>query len=165
MKHGRPNGGGPCFWSPGGNKSRGVGIVCNVSLDFEDLEVKGDMYGRLVNVKLSLHGWIFQIMCVYAPNDPRGRSEFFSDLWRHAFPRIPLFLGGDFNCIESLELDKAGGDALAGDKGSVELKDFADSVSICDVLELNFQPGNCLPDTTSRILICRGLIEFMPQKT
>ena len=130
--------GGPCFWSPGSNKSRGVGIVCNVSLDFEDLEVKRDMYGRLVNVKLSLHGWIFQIMCVYAPNDPRGRSEFFSDLWRHAFPGIPMLLGGDFNCIESLELDKAGGDASAGDKGSVELKDFADSVSICDVFRVKF---------------------------
>ena len=77
-------------------------------------------------------------MCVYAPNDPRRRSEFFSDLWRHAFPGIPLFLGGDFNCIESLELDKAGGDALAGDKGSVELKDFADSVSICDVFRAKF---------------------------
>ena len=115
-----------------------MGIVCNVSLEFEDLEVKRDMYGRLVNVRLSLHGWEFQIMCVYAPNDPRGRSEFFSDLWRLAFPGIPLFLGGDFNCIESLELDKAGGDALAGDKGSVELKDFADSVSICDVFRTKF---------------------------
>ena len=78
--------GGPCFWSLGGNKSRGVGIVCNVSLAFEELEVKRDLYGRLVNVKLSLHDWKFQIMCVYAPNYPRGRSEFFSDfsdLWRH----------------------------------------------------------------------------------
>ena len=34
--------GGPCFWGPGGSRSRGVGIVCNVSLDFEDLEVKRD---------------------------------------------------------------------------------------------------------------------------
>ena len=53
-------------------------------------------------------------------------------------PGIPLFLGGDFNCIGSLELDKAGGDVLAGDKGSVELKDFADSVSICNVLRAKF---------------------------
>ena len=112
--------GGPCFWSPGGNKSRGVGIVCNVSLGFEDLGVKRDMHGRLINVKLSLHDWKLQIMCVYAPNDPKSRSEFFSDLWRHTFPGIPLFLGGDFNCIESLELDKARGDALTGDNGSVE---------------------------------------------
>ena len=73
-------GGGPCFWSPGGNKSRGAGIVCNVSLDFEDLGVKRNMHGRLVNGKLSLHGWKFQIMCIYAPNDPKGRSEFFTDL-------------------------------------------------------------------------------------
>ena len=49
-------------------------------------------------------------------------------------PRDTFVSGGDdFNCIESLELDKAGGDSLAGDKGSVELKDFADSLSICDV--------------------------------
>ena len=49
--------GGPCFWNPVSNKSRGVGIVCNVSLDFEDLEVKRDVHGRLINVKLSLHNW------------------------------------------------------------------------------------------------------------
>ena len=77
LRPGPLSGGGPCFWNPGGNKSRGVGILCNVSLGFEDLEVKRDFYGRLVNVKLSLHDWKFQIMCVYAPNDPRGRSEFF----------------------------------------------------------------------------------------
>ena len=114
------------------------GILCNVSLGFEDLEVRRDFYGCLVNVKLSLHDWKFQVMCVYALNDPRGRSEFFSDLWRHMFPGIPLFLGGDFNCIENLELDKAGGDALAGDKGSAELKGFVDSVSLCDVFRVKF---------------------------
>ena len=134
-------GGGACFWNPGGNKSRGVGIVCNVSLDFEDLEVKRDFHGHLINVKLSLHDWKFQIMCIHAPNDPRGRSEFFSNLWRHTFPGIPLFLGGDFSCIESLEIDKAGGDAQAGDKGSVELRDFADSMSLCDVFRTKFPRG------------------------
>ena len=74
---------GPFFWNPGGNKSRGVGILCNVSLDFEDLEVRRDFYGRLINVKLSLHDWKFQIMCVYALNDPRGRSEFFRFMETH----------------------------------------------------------------------------------
>ena len=77
-------------------------------------------------------------MCINAPNDPRGRSEFFSSLWRHTFPGIPLFLGGDFNYIDSLELDKAGGDYLDGDKGSVELKDFVDSLSLCDVFRVKF---------------------------
>ena len=47
-------------------------------------------------------------------------------------------MGGDFNCIENLELDKARGDALAGDKGSAELKDFVDSVSLCDVFRVKF---------------------------
>ena len=39
-----PLSGGPCFWNPGGNKSRDVGIVCNVSRGFEDLEVKRDVW-------------------------------------------------------------------------------------------------------------------------
>ena len=68
----------------------------------------------------------------------KGRSEAYSGLWRHTFPGIPLFLGGDFNCIDSLELDKAGDDSLAGDKGFVELKDFADSFSLCDIFRVKF---------------------------
>ena len=127
-----------CFWSPGDNRSSDVGTVCNVSFDFEDLEVKGDFGGHLINLKLSIHDWQLQIMCIYAPNDPRGRSEFFSGLWRHSFPRIPLFLGDDFNCIDSLELDKSGGDYLTGDKRSIELKDFTDSLSLCDVFRVKF---------------------------
>ena len=54
LRRDMPNGG-PCFWSPGDNKSRSVGIGCNVSLEFEDIEVKRDFHGRLINVKLSLH--------------------------------------------------------------------------------------------------------------
>ena len=130
--------GGGCFWNPGGNKSRGVRIVCNVSLDLEDLEVKRDFYGRLINVKLSLNDWHFQIMCIYAPNDCMGRLEFFSDLWRHTFFGIPLFFGGDFNCFKNLELDRAGSEYRAGDKGSVELKDFANSLSLCDIFRVKF---------------------------
>ena len=94
----------------------------------------------------------------------KGQVGIFSGLWRHTCPRIPLFLGGDFNCIDSLELDKAGGDYLAGDKGSVELKDFADSLSLVTSLGSNFQRESCLPDITSLTLICHGLIEFMPQE-
>ena len=70
---------------------------------------------------------------------PKGQVGIFSGLWRHTFPRIPLFLGGDFNCIDSLELDKAGGDYLAGDKGSVELKDFADSLFLCDFFRVKLR--------------------------
>ena len=89
---GLPNGGGPCFWSSGGNRSRGVGIVWNVSLDFEDLEVKRDVDGCLINLKLSIHDWQRQTMCSYAPNDPRGRSEFFQACGDTRFPGYLCFL-------------------------------------------------------------------------
>ena len=75
-----------------------------------------------------------------------------------------MFLGGDFNCIDSLELDRAGGDYLAGDKRSVELKDFADSLSLCDVFRVTFPKRKLFTSITSLTLICHGLIEFMPQK-
>ena len=62
-----PNGGGGCFLNPEGNRSRGVGIVCNVYRDFEDLEVKRDFDGRFINLKLSIHDWQLQIMCISQP--------------------------------------------------------------------------------------------------
>ena len=49
-----------------------------------------------------------------------------------------MFLGGDFNCIDSFKLDKAGSDYLAGEKGSVELKDFVDSLPLCDIFRVKF---------------------------
>ena len=70
---------------------------------------------------------------------PKGQIGIFSGLWKHTFPVIPLFLGDDFNCIDSPELDKSGGDSLFGDNGSVELKDFADSLSLCDVFRVKFK--------------------------
>ena len=69
---------------------------------------------------------------------PEGQVGIFSGFWRHTFHGIPVFLGGDFNYTDSLELEKAGGDYLAGDKGSVELKDFADSLSLCDFFRVKF---------------------------
>ena len=53
---------------------------------------------------------------------------------------------------------------VAGDKWSVELKDFVDSLSLCDVFRVKFSKRNCLPDITSPTLLCHGLIEFMLQK-
>ena len=50
-----------------------------------------------------------------------------------------MFLKGDFKCIDSLESDRAGGDYRTGDKGSVELKEFPDSLSLCDVFRVKFQ--------------------------
>ena len=56
-----------------------------------------------------------------------------------------MFLAGDINCIDSLELDKAGGVYLDGDKGSVELKDFADSLSLCHVFRVKFHKRKLFP--------------------
>ena len=49
---------------------------------------------------------------------------------------MPLFLGGDFKCINNLQLNKVGGDPLAGDKGSKELNDSVDSLPIKDVFRV-----------------------------
>ena len=152
MGGGGGGGGRACFWNPGGNRSRGVGLVCNVSLDFEDLEVRTDFHGRLINVKLSLHDWQFQIICIYGPNDRwPDRSSFQT----YGDTRSPGYLC--FWEVISIVL-------TAGDKGSVELKDFADFCLFLMSLGSNFQRENCLPDITSVTLICHRLIEFRPPK-
>ena len=76
-------------------------------------------------------------MCLCSKR-PKGQVGIFFRFVETHGSGISLFLGGDFNCIDSSELNKAGGDSLFGDKGSVELEDFADSLSFCDVFRVKF---------------------------
>lgn len=63
-------------------------------------------------------------MNVYAPTIPRERKSFFTDLWQYKTGETNLFLAGDFNCIENLDLDKFGGNPQSGNFGINELLSF-----------------------------------------
>ena len=63
----------------------------------------------------SVLGKHVNFVSAYAPNNPSSRREFYQDILPNYFEAsIPSILAGDFNCVESLSMDR-----LAHSQGSL----------------------------------------------
>ena len=130
--------GGRALWSPGTNRSAGVGLLLHPGSAIEIVDHKSDTDGRVLSVKLKLNDQFLQLINVYAPNKHSDRENFFATLWRLAFRNVDTIVAGDFNCVPDAVLDKWGGDDTFGDKGIPQLHAFADSLSLEDVFRAKY---------------------------
>ena len=62
------------IFSPGSNRSAGVGILINPWSPVKTVTHKADKSGRLISAKIKHHNTEFQILNVYAPNIVRTES-------------------------------------------------------------------------------------------
>ena len=77
--------GGPCLWSRGTNRSRGVAILLPPNSAIQFGNVWKDTDGRIVAATLtdSNLDTSINIMNIYAPNSPRERKNFFDKMWQY----------------------------------------------------------------------------------
>ena len=127
--------GGHALWYPGTNRSAGVGLLLHPMSSVEIVSHNTDMDGRVLAVKLKHNERVFQILNVYAPNQHSDHETFFGTLWCLVCRNVDTIMTGDFNCVPDILLDKWGGDNTFGDKGSMHLRAFADSLSLEDVYQ------------------------------
>ena len=96
------------FPSLNSTKSR-VAILCkepkNFTVEFE----KSDKAGQIISVTVETHTKKFQITNIYAPNIPSQQKIFFDKLKCYVTPKYDVILGGDFNMVENLTMDRQGG--------------------------------------------------------
>ena len=94
------------YVSPGTTKSRGTAIIFNKHTMFECADQLRDTQGRYILIKVKLHGETVTLGSVYAPNEAQAGffENFFSQL--QDFKEGKILLGGDFNCVPDLALDK-----------------------------------------------------------
>ena len=133
--------GGQAIFSPGTNRSAGVGLLVNPRARLEIANHRVDQNGRVVSAKihqLDVPNSDFQILNIYAPNTVSDRRSFFDTFWQYTFRNVPLVLGGDFNCVPDVRRDKFGGDDTFGDKGITELHSFTGANSLIDIYRVNF---------------------------
>ena len=97
--------GGRAIFSPGSNRSAGVGILINPRSSVEIATHKADKFGRLISARLKHNNSKFQILNVYAPNTVSDRKDFFDTFWQYTFRNVPLIVGGDFNCVPCVQKD------------------------------------------------------------
>ena len=65
--------------------------------------------GRIISVTVETQKNKFQITNIYAPNILLQRKTFFDKLECYVTPKYEIILGGDFNMVENLTMDKQGG--------------------------------------------------------
>ena len=98
------------YFAHGTNRAKGVAIALSRNLGEKVLEVKRDVQGRYLLLKLELDGQKFLFVNVYAPNE--DDVDFHKELLEQV-TQIgdidQLVIGGDFNIYLDPKLDRKGG--------------------------------------------------------
>ena len=131
---------GQAIFSPRGNHSRGVTIIFKSSFNGKISSSSVDTDGRLVKVTLVIENSCLQLINVYAPCQVGKRAEFFSALSGHVGAGVPTIVGGDFNCVDDLYLDKLGSNIHPGQSAIKALKSFISSLDLLDIFRC-FHPS------------------------
>lgn len=113
---------GKCFWSFGSNKSSGVAILVGKQIVERITSFDYDIDGRVIAVKMKFNDIVYQFVNIYAPNGLKERKQFINDLYQW-IEGDHIVLGGDFNFVEDLTIDKEGGSMNFGDCGKDEMND------------------------------------------
>lgn len=146
--------GGKIFWSLTGHNSKGVAIFINNVFDAKINKFHHDVEGRLVYVDID-KGFNFRLINIYAPNDLFNRKQFFKELIQVFNTNRNIILGGDFNCVTNIALDRIGGNPQKTNDGSKELNDSIQTRNLVDVFRC-LHPNTILttwkgPETASRL--------------
>ena len=91
-----------------------------------------DYDGRLVSVDIKASTDVFRIISVYLPNYPSDRKVFLENIDRFIFTTSPIIIGGDWNFVENLRLDKFGGNPNKGNEGKNIIQNIKSSYNLID---------------------------------
>ena len=156
--------GGRGFWSFGSYDSRGVGILIHTSLDVSNVIFKHDFEGRVILADVDLNNSCkMRLICIYAPNEGVERKEFIESLQYYLNTPRKVVLGGDFNFVENLSLDKQGGLDFRGNKGAIEMASIKKDFSLKDAFR-NLFPSTKKLHTFKEISVL-DLTDFMYHPT
>ena len=120
------------YYSFGTPRSSGVAIGLARHLDYEVHGFDHDLEGRMVWVDLTIDSCSLRLVCIYAPNLASDRRDFLTGLQPVCTTSRHVILGGDFNFVEDLGLDKAGGNSTTGNLGSTEVRSLSRDCELHD---------------------------------
>lgn len=125
--------GGPAYWSFGQSNSCGVGILFSSALDLKFQKFHYDHEGRLLYVDINILGVQYRLICTYMPTNSQDRKNFIKKLQLLLHTSKKIIWGGDFNFVESLILDKEGGNF---ERGSVGVNEFSSVKTDFDLVDV-----------------------------
>ena len=121
------------FWSVGTIYSGGVGILIRDPAKFEAIKFDVDYDGRVCVCDLKFNGTSLRIIIVYVPTVGSDRLEFLSNLDRYLLTSRKIIMGGDFNFVLDVAMDRFGGNPSHGSIGSPERKRLLSRYHLVDI--------------------------------
>ena len=122
------------YWNSGTYKSCGVAILIKDSATYKVIDTTIDDKGRIINVKMKIYGINVQITSAYAPNRPHLRTFFFDKLRQQLSTKYLTIIGGDYNMVEDVNIDRRGGTLSAShQRGLTELDKLKDDHQLIDI--------------------------------
>ena len=104
--------GSKAIWAFGTFHSAGVGILLGKSVNYNIVHFDFDSKGRYLILDIDIHHTEFRLINIYAHNKEPERKQFISNLSKYLVTKRNVILGGDFNFVENLSLDKTGGSTI-----------------------------------------------------
>ena len=134
---------GKMYFSHGTNDSCGVALLISKDIDINVCEVKRDTMGRFLSLKFSMDDEEFQVVNIYAPtrNHVDEQLKFLKYIKDEctASDCSNMILGGDYNTIFDVDLDKQGGSASnCTNSYTDELVAFMDTFELIDVIRFKY---------------------------
>ena len=101
---------GKSFWNSATiAKSSGVAILIKKDLNVNFSTIRKDKEGRVLSLHFSIEKQNYQIINIYAPARNSEKPNFCKTLKTYIDSKQNLILGGDFNMVEDILLDRKGG--------------------------------------------------------
>ena len=132
-KYWRAEWGHPICYAHGTSESRGCAILLSGSLqEIKINDIKRDINGRYIIMKIELNKETYAFACIYAPNedDPSYFSTVFQQIEKMKADH--LIIGGDFNTILSNK-DIKGGRGHTHSKCTSLINDYIETLGIVDI--------------------------------
>ena len=127
------------FWNPGpSTHSCGVGILIKNTKDIKFLSRMQDTGGRILTVTIEYESTKFHFISIYAPDRPAQRPFFFQQLPQYLSSSVINIMGGDFNVVADVFLDRFGETSSANHtQGMTQLQSVLDSFNLLDLWRKN----------------------------
>ena len=130
--------GGKIEFSHGTSASRGCMILFKNDLELTISETKNDENGRYIFVKCIIQGQKFLLINVYGPNKEQEHKQFLTELYADACDFYEddyyhIIVGGDWNFIENLDMDKKGGVQKLWENSIIQINKLKERFDLTDV--------------------------------
>lgn len=126
------------FLSGNSSNSIGIGILLNLNTTYEILENREIIQGRLQLLKLKVHDSNITLLNIYAPNT--DDINFFTTIEDIVIEHNSesLILGGDFNNVINVELDKLNGRKDTNKRCSAKIGDIINNNELYDIYRVRY---------------------------